>query len=194
MSGWHPFLSDIRLYVEGRIGEQDAERQEITARAILRRLIDQPGVVLADEVGMGKTFVALAVATSVALSDSRKRPVVVMVPPGLKQKWPQDFAVFRERCLPPDIAKEIRGVSADSSLEFLKVLEQSRQCHRSIIFLTHGAMHRELRDGWVKLAMIQRALHGRHNTRALRRALSRCAGQLLRLGWVTRSEDVWGRR
>jgi hypothetical protein len=193
MSGWHHFPSDIRLYVEGRIGEQDAERQEITARTILRRLIDQPGVVLADEVGMGKTFVALAVATSVALSDSRKRPVVVMVPPGLKQKWPQDFAVFRERCLPPDIAKEIRGVSADSSLEFLKVLEQSGQRYRSIIFLTHGAMHRELRDGWVKLAMIQRALHGRHHTRALRRALSRCAGQLLRLGWVTRSEDVWGR-
>ena len=99
MSGWHPFLSDIHLYVEGRIGEQDAERQENTARAILRRLRDQPGVVLADEVGMGKTFVALAVAASVALSDSRKRPVVVMVPPGLKQKWPQDFAVFRERCL-----------------------------------------------------------------------------------------------
>lgn len=193
MSGWHPFLDHIRLHVEGRIAERDAKRQEVTARAILRRMADQPGVVLADEVGMGKTFVALAVATSVVLSDSRKRPVVVMVPPGLREKWPQDFAVFRERCLPPALADEIRGVSADSALDFLKLLAESRLGHRSIVFLTHGAMHRELRDGWVKLAMIQRALHGRHHTRALRRALSRCAGQLLKLGWVTRSEEVWKR-
>lgn len=191
MGGWHPFLDGIGLYVEGRIEAQDARRQEVTARAILHRLLDQPGVVLADEVGMGKTFVALAVATCAAFSDAKQRPVVVMVPPGLREKWPQDFAVFRERCLPPALADQIRSASADTSLEFLKLLEDRRPRHRSIVFLTHGAMHRDLRDGWVKLAMIQRALHGRHHTRALRRALSRCASQLLRLGWVTRSEEVW---
>jgi SNF2 family DNA or RNA helicase len=77
---------DINLFVEGRIQEYAANRQEDTAREILRRLGNQPGLVLADEVGMGKTFVALAVATSVALSDSQRRPVVVMVPPSLKEK------------------------------------------------------------------------------------------------------------
>jgi Helicase conserved C-terminal domain/SNF2-related domain len=193
MNEWHPYLHDIHLFVEGRIEEQDAKRQEVTAHEILRRLANQPGLVLADEVGMGKTFVALAVATSVALSDSRRRPVVVMVPPSLKEKWPQDFAVFSDRCLPPSIAREIRGVSADSAVDFLKILDDTKNHRRSIVFLTHGAMHRELRDGWVKLAMIQRALHRRHHTRRLRRALSRCAGQLLRLGWVTRSEEIWGR-
>ena len=85
MNEWHPFLPDIHLFVEGRIEEQDARRQELTAREILRRLANQPGLVLADEVGMGKTFVALAVAASVALSDSQRRPVVVMVPPSLKE-------------------------------------------------------------------------------------------------------------
>jgi len=193
MNEWHPFVRDINLFVEGRIQEYAANRQEDTAREILRRLGNQPGLVLADEVGMGKTFVALAVATSVALSDSQRRPVVVMVPPSLKGKWPQDFAVFSDRCLPPEIARQIRGASADSAVEFLKLLDGTKERRSSIVFLTHGAMHRDLNDGWVKLAMIQRALHGRHHTRKLRRALARCAGQLLRLGWVTKSEEIWER-
>jgi hypothetical protein len=37
-----------------RISEQDASRQMRTAAEILRRLEHRPGVVLADEVGMGK--------------------------------------------------------------------------------------------------------------------------------------------
>lgn len=193
MNEWHPFYRDINLFVAGRIQEQAAKRQEDTAREILHRLADQPGLVLADEVGMGKTFVALAVATSVALSDSKHRPVVVMVPPSLKEKWPQDFAVFSERCLPPDIARQVRGASADSAVDFLKYLDDPKERRKSIVFLTHGAMHRDLSDGWVKLAMIQRALHRRHHTRKLRRALCRCAGHLLRLGWVTRSEEIWER-
>jgi hypothetical protein len=193
MNEWHPFVRDINLFVEGRIQEYAANRQEDTAREILRRLGNQPGLVLADEVGMGKTFVALAVATSVALSDSQRRPIVVMVPPSLKEKWPQDFAVFSDRCLPPEIARQIRGASADSAVEFLKHLDDTKERRSSIVFLTHGAMHRDLNDGWVKLAMIQRALYGRHHTRKLRRALARCAGQLLRLGWVTKSEEIWER-
>ena len=56
-----------------RVSVDDARRQQTTARVILERLHNHPGVVLADEVGMGKTFVALAVATSVTLADSRRR-------------------------------------------------------------------------------------------------------------------------
>lgn len=198
MSEWHPFESSIRLYgytedeEKKRIEKPDAARQERTARDILRRLADQPGLILADEVGMGKTFVALAVATSVALSDARRRPVVVMVPPSLKEKWPQDFSVFKDRCLPPEIACRVRSASADSAVGFLKLLDDPVERRASIVFLTHGAMHRGLSDGWVKLAMIQRALHRRHNTASLRSALSRCAGALLRLGWVESSApDIW---
>src|SRR5215831_10285500 len=50
--------SQIRLHVEGRISAEDATRQEATAHEILQRLARQPGLILADEVGMGKTFVA----------------------------------------------------------------------------------------------------------------------------------------
>ena len=52
--------------------EQKRQRREV--EEILKRLKQQPGVILADEVGMGKTFVALAVAYSVAVRD-RRAPV-----------------------------------------------------------------------------------------------------------------------
>src|SRR5205823_1440813 len=132
---WHPFADSIRLHVEGRIDRADAQRQEATARAILRRLSDQPGLVLADEVGMGKTFVGLAVATSVALSDSQRRPVVVMVPPSLREKWPQDFAVFREKCLPADVRGHLRAppTSVGTAVEFLRLLHEPVDRRNSII-------------------------------------------------------------
>lgn len=194
MREWYPYADSIRLHVSERITESDARRQDQTAREILRRLAAQPGVVLADEVGMGKTFVALAVATSMALSDPQRRPVVVMVPPSLKEKWPRDFSVFTEKCLSAEARQRMRAASADSAVAFLKLLDDPEARRASIIFMTHGAMHRGLSDGWVKLAVIQRALRGRHHTEPLRRTLSRCAGKLLRMEWVKNyREDLMDR-
>jgi len=66
-----------------RIADEDAKRQTATAQSIVSRLQEQPGVVLADEVGMGKTYVALAVIAAVLLSTRRRTDhIVVMVPPG----------------------------------------------------------------------------------------------------------------
>lgn len=107
------FNGAINLHVEGRISSEDACRQTNTAVEILRRLRTQPGLILADEVGMGKTFVALAVAVSVALNDHQRRQVVVMVPPSLKEKWPRDLEVFRERCLPLGLAREFSASVRD---------------------------------------------------------------------------------
>ena len=192
MSYKHPLSSDINLYIPDRIAEADARRQTETAREVLRRLQGQPGVILADEVGMGKTFVALAVAVSVALSDPGRRPVVVMVPPSLKEKWPREFQLFREKCLPSSLADRLRHKSADRAIDFLKLLDDPASRKSNLIFLTHGAMSRNLHDGWVKLALIQRALHGRHHTEDLRRALCRVMGPLLSMQWVQyRDPDVW---
>jgi len=174
---WHPFHDSIRLHVIDRISADDAARQETTARAILARFAERPGLVLADEVGMGKTFVALAVAASVALSD-RKRPVVVMVPPSLKEKWPRDFGVFVEQCLPEELRNHVRCASAETGVQFLKRLDDSPERRASLIFLTHGAMSRTLTDGWVRLAIIHRALYRRQDQR-LRGAGSRCAASLV---------------
>ena len=99
---------------------------EATAREILRRLEAQPGLILADEVGMGKTFVALAVAASVALH--RKHPVVVMVPPALKEKWPRDLTVFTEKCLEPDLHAKLSYGFAERATQFFKLLDVLLLC------------------------------------------------------------------
>lgn len=177
MTTWHPFNDGIRLHVIDRISADDAARQETTARQILARFAERPGLVLADEVGMGKTFVALAVAASVALSD-RKRPVVVMVPPSLKGKWPRDFGVFAEQCLTDDLRSRVRCSSAETGVQFLKRLDDAPERRASLIFLTHGAMSRTLTDGWVRLAIIHRALYRRQDHR-LRGAVGRCAASLV---------------
>ena len=72
----------LNLHVEGRLSEADAKRQARSAQVILERFRTQPGVILGDEVGMGKTFVALAVAASFVVRDP-SRPVVIMVPRGV---------------------------------------------------------------------------------------------------------------
>lgn len=192
MSHYYPYLKGLRLHVEGRIAPEDAERQEQTAREILRRLKDQPGVVLADEVGMGKTFVALAVAVSVALNNHGRRPVAVMVPPSLKEKWPSDFDIFRERCLPKELRDEVRCGTADRAEEFLKLLDDPPERRKAVIFVTHGALSRGLTDSWIMLALIYQALLRRKNVEAHRRDLSRVLGRLLWMGWVERQgQDIW---
>ena len=189
MSYLYPYCKQIDLHVEGRITEEDAVRQETTARHILQKLSQQPGVILADEVGMGKTFVALAVAVSTALNNKKKRPVVVMVPPSLKGKWPMDFELFRERCLPGDLSEKVRYGRAERAVEFLKLLDDPPSRRRSIIFVTHGAMSRGLSDKWVMLALIYQALKGRWGAEAMRATLARFAGELLNMRHV--HEEVW---
>jgi superfamily II DNA or RNA helicase len=180
MKIWHPFHDGIRLHVIDRISPDDAARQEATARAILARFAERPGVVLADEVGMGKTFVALGVAASVARSD-RKRPVVVMVPPSLKEKWQRDFGTFTEQCLTDELRSRIRYASAETGVQFLKRLDDPPERRASLILLTHGAMSRTLTDGWVRLAIIHRTLCRRRDRR-LRGAVDRCAASLVEVG------------
>jgi len=184
MSHLYPFYKHINLHVKDRISPEDAERQEITAKEILRRLKDEPGVVLADEVGMGKTFVALAVAISVAVANRRKRPVVVMVPPSLQDKWPRDFSLFMSRCMPASLSESLRYGKATCAEEFLKYLDDPLERRCAIIFVTHGAMSRGLSDEWVKLALIRQAFRHRHDTQDLKRDLCKILGSVLRLTWM----------
>ena len=184
----------INLHVKNRISAEDANRQKLAAQAILRRLVDQPGVILADEVGMGKTFVAIAVAVSIALANRGSRPVVVMVPSSLKEKWPQDFETFQKSCLPASLSEQMKVGRAETAVDFLKLLDDPKPRRCALIFMTHGAMSRGLDDPWVMLALIQRSLHRRRNTGELKQALGRSLGDLLRMKWLTnRDETIWHR-
>ena len=92
-----------------RVPLSEQKRQRAETEEILRRMGEQPGVVLADEVGMGKTYVALAVSYCVGVQN-RKGPVVIMVPPNLIEKWVQDLDAFCSHYL-----NGVRPISRSSS-------------------------------------------------------------------------------
>ena len=131
-----------------------------------------------------------------SLSDKRRRPVVVMVPPSLKEKWPLDFGVFVRECVPPHLAEKLKYGIAETGADFLKLIDDDSQKRKSIIFLTHGAMHRGLgrgwAGGWIKLAVIQRALHRRKYLHSMRKNLYGRLGELLEMrGLQWRHPDLW---
>lgn len=190
--------------------EQMRQRREV--EEILRRLEHQPGLILADEVGTGKTFIALAVAYSVAVHDGRA-PVVIMVPSNLVEKWRRDLDVFCELYLdgikPLDVTKTsdkgmlqrpdlLKYGTALHSVEFLKLLDdvKSHRCH--IVFLAHGAMSRGLSDHWVRLALIWETFRRHARTERIQNVkaqIHRFLGELL---WVKfrqnasiKKEGIW---
>lgn len=159
-----------------RVPRADQERQRVEVDGILQRLRTQPGVILADEVGMGKTFVALAVAYSVAMR-SPKGPVIVMLPSNLVDKWKQDLSTFCElylkgrRPLDRDVATSKEGADptvlrygiALHSVDLMKLLDDPPRVRCHLIFLAQRAMSRRQSDKWIRLALIAEALrrHGR---------------------------------
>lgn len=201
--------SDLVLGVQlnKRVPEADQKRQRIEVLEILRRFRQQPGVIVADEVGMGKTFVALAVAYGVAMSSPRG-PVIVMAPANLLEKWEQDLKTFcelylnnrhpvnrdvltRKELLAPTA---LRYGMARHSIELMKLLDDTarERCH--IIFLAQGAMSRRQTDRWVRLALIAEALrrHGRGGARRLiqvKQQIHRFMGELL---WAIGDQKAHG--
>ena len=192
-----------------RVPAADQKRQRREVKAILARLRKQPGVILADEVGMGKTFVALAIAYSVAIQSPRG-PVIVMVPANLIDKWEQDLATFCElyldnrrpvcchRARRKDLIapESVRYGTARHSVELMRLLDDParQRCH--LILLAQGAMSRSQTDKWVRLALISEALRRPGHGRAER--LIKVKGQIHRflaeLLWaigVERAHD-WG--
>ncbi|MGH8318120.1 MAG: helicase-related protein [Steroidobacteraceae bacterium] len=164
-----------------RISDADAARQMGAAQEILQRFARQPGVILADEVGMGKTFVALAVAASIIIDREHEGPVVVMTPPSLSDKWPRDWNVFCANCLTPALRGQFRTEAAKSGVEFLRLLDDPPERRAHVVFLTHGALNRSIGDGFAKLAVVKRAFKGRSSLADQRRNFGRFAGRILRM-------------
>jgi len=170
----------LRLHVEAKgISPKDAARQTRSARAILSHLAVQPGVVLGDEVGMGKTFVALAVVSAYIL-ENPSRPVVVMAPKGVVDKWLRDAETFKHSCLLADEdRKHFRVSKAETALEFLKLLDDPVRHRATLIILAHGALNRGLADSWNKLAVLQAAIKGRRGADDVRKRLAKFGPAIL---------------
>jgi hypothetical protein len=191
-----------------RVPRADQERQRAEVLEILSRLRGQPGVVLADEVGMGKTFVALGVACTVALR-SPLGPVVVMVPANLVEKWEQDLKTFCElyvegrrpvRCDQPEAGalfapSNLRYGVARHSVEFMKLLDDPPRTRCHLVFLAQGAMGRRQTDKWIRLALIGEALRRHARGKAARliqvkKQIHRFLGQLLWAVGEERAHDL----
>jgi hypothetical protein len=82
------------------VPRRDVERQEDTVLRALTMLEEQPGVVLADEVGMGKTFEALGVIAARHHADPTRRTLVLTPGPDLNGKWGDEFRAFCDPQLP----------------------------------------------------------------------------------------------
>ena len=164
------------------IEEEVATRQETTARAIVDDLGRRPGVVLADEVGMGKTFVALAVMASVIDSaGAAAGPVVVMVPPGLLSKWMRDWDLFRTQCVVSGKLRTVRDETARNGTEFFKLLDDGAGKRPGIIWMPTNAFSQKLSDGWVKLGLVRLARRRTKMDDEMKRRLYKWAPDLVRL-------------
>lgn len=169
----------IELGGSPMIAEADSKRQDVTAQHLVSTLNNQPGIILADEVGLGKTFVALAVAASIATSTQRRRPVIVMVPPALTQKWPQEWKTFAEYCLPRNTNLRATEHTIDRPAEFLRLFDDDTATRKHIAFVAQGALTRQLADPYTKLALIKAAYFRSRSLGASRQHFPRWGKPLL---------------
>ena len=108
--------------------EKASTRQERTIDAILHRLYNDDEmlrrefVLLADEVGLGKTFVALGVAWSVlhqrSVAGLATGPVLVVTPHAhaLFRKWIREAEQFLQLAVPSDMRFEVKPASTPHEL------------------------------------------------------------------------------
>ena len=198
-----------------RLPASDQIRQRKEVDELLRRLERQPGVILADEVGMGKTFVALAVATCTALRHP-VGPVIVMAPSTLIPKWRQDLDTFcelymesrrpvavdgssRASLLAPNA---LRYAEAKDGVTLFRLLDDAPRERAHLVFVSHGAMSRQRMDKWVNLALIAEALrrHARGGNSTLiqvkgviHRFLAELIGMVGSERFHDLGEDLWQR-
>ncbi|OYD71387.1 helicase-related protein [Rhodococcus sp. OK302] len=154
------------------------KRQLRTAADILGRLDQQEGVILADRVGMGKTYVALCVAATEILSTEPRGQVVVLVPPAVATKWVDEWKKFSTMCLQP--AHSIRCVAEPirSGEAFLKALDDPDDSAAHLLIVTHTALTTTMKDQFIQLALLHLATRRRSELLALRPVIAKwCDGQ-----------------
>lgn len=151
----------------------DWERQRRTAAEILKRLQRQEGVILADQVGMGKTYVALAVAVSEILATSELDQVVIFVPPAVAEKWVREWNKFSESLM--EHGSGIRCVERPirNGEDFLKALSDLSESRNHLVVVTHTALTSSLKDDFVKLALLYYAIKGVHGASDLRQRIAK---------------------
>ncbi len=162
----------LRTKTESRF-EEDWLRQRRTASDILKRLQRQEGVILADQVGMGKTYVALAVAVSQILSTPELGQVVIFVPAAVADKWVREWRKFSESLLEPSVGIRCVRKPIRSGEEFLKKLDDKVDERDHLIVVTHTALTASLKDTFIQLALLHYATRHIHDGASLRQRIAK---------------------
>ncbi|MBR8034481.1 helicase-related protein [Burkholderia vietnamiensis] len=162
----------LRTTTEPRFKE-DWARQRHTAADILARLRTQEGVILADQVGMGKTYVALAVAVNQILSVPELEQVVIFAPPAVADKWVREWGKFSESLLEPGTGIRCVNSPIRSAEAFLKQLDDRPEDRAHLIIVTHTALTATLKDTFVQLALLYYATRRVHGGAELRQRVAK---------------------
>jgi hypothetical protein len=145
----------------------DVQRQNETARVLLQRLYDASSPdfselqLLADEVGMGKTFVALAVAYSVleaypwrgALAGCYHK-VLVLVPQNdeLFRKWNREVSEIVKRCAGDAHRDAAEQLFAPKTVERPDELVWALRCGvKRVVIAKTSALGARLKDEELKI-------------------------------------------
>ncbi|OHA62744.1 MAG: hypothetical protein A2117_01355 [Candidatus Wildermuthbacteria bacterium GWA2_46_15] len=138
-----------------------------------RLMSGRAGALLADEVGMGKTWEALATAALYLASHTTGRRAAFLLPPGLIQKWQEEIRLFCKAAMP--------GIKGNTPLKkVLKAMGRAADGEKSSIRLfptsKAGKLTRGKLPGWVSkldLLVLDEAHKARKCSTQLSRALQR---------------------
>ena len=128
MSGPFDLRGRFELGSRAATGERIRSGQYLAASALLRRLygLDSPGAILADEVGLGKTYVALGVAAWLLAERQRARVLVLTNSRYMMEVWARRWTeiefltgVARPEAVCARSFQKYREFAADDSVRFM---------------------------------------------------------------------------
>jgi hypothetical protein len=123
--------------------------QRATLTALRDRLCDKglPGTILADEVGMGKTRIAVALARAVTGAGRR---AVLVVPPGLFHQWRGEFAdVMGSGDVEPATILTIRSFH-----ELLAKAPSAELKTSPVVILSHNLLNFQMKGGAASTVLV----------------------------------------
>lgn len=129
-------LADIAAPPEAAAGGpqtlNDGQRRSL--RAIAQR-IGHNGVLVADEVGMGKTRIAVMTAKAVAAAGGR---VAVLIPPGLGYQWAEEFKHCGVDCQPVlrSLAQYLNGWATED--DEATAAQAQPWASQEVLLISHG--------------------------------------------------------
>ncbi len=121
---------------------EDIERQENTVIQAMNMLDKSPGVVLADEVGMGKTYEAIGVIACTLHKNKNAKIAVITPGPDLGEKWKKEFAGFKESDIHNKLFPRNSVYKVDRLSEFVEKIKKHNITIAPVSMFQSGRGHK----------------------------------------------------